>query len=67
MTNLVDEMMSNSRPPITHKRHAIQEYAIASEALLRMENFSKDEKDYIRQSVSSITQKVLSDKTGAAQ
>ena len=66
MTNLVDQLLSKSRPQARHRRETIRLYAIACEALMLMEGLSDEEKVSIRQSVSDIRTKILAEKDNPA-
>ena len=59
MTNLVNQIRRNSKPHFDHKRKTIRDLAAACEALLPMDGFSDEEKESIRQSVSTIMTKIL--------
>lgn len=59
MTSLADQLLRNARPQVEHKRQTIQQFATACEALLKMDNFSDEERTSIRGSVSDVATKIL--------
>jgi hypothetical protein len=59
MTNLVDQLLSKSRPQARHRRETIRLYAVACEAMMLMEGLSDEEKASIRQSILDIRTKIL--------
>ena len=66
MTNVIDQLMGESKIQVLHHRQTMQDFAIASEALFLTNEFSENEKDSIRQSVSDVTTKILVEKEDPA-
>ena len=59
VTNLINQLQRNFRPQFDHKRETLREFAAACEALLLTDDYSDEEKETIRQSVSTIMTKIL--------
>ena len=66
MTNVIDQLVRESKTQVLHHRQTIQDLAIASEALFLTDGFSEGEKDSIRQSVSDVTTQVLDEQKDPA-
>ena len=66
MTSLVDQLVRESKTQVHHERQTIQDFAVASEALFLMDDFSKGEKSSIRQSISDVTTQVLDEQKDPA-
>jgi hypothetical protein len=59
ITSLVDGLVPSPLPAQHHERHTMQDYVRVSDALLRLENLSDDERISIRRSVNDIGKKIL--------
>ena len=66
MTNVIEQLVRESKTQVLHHRQSIQDFAIASEALFLTDGFSEGEKDSIRQSVSDVTTQVLDEQKDPA-
>jgi len=59
MTSLVDRLMPDRKPEEKHERLAMQDYSQTSEAVLKMKNFSDEERNSIRDSVADVRKNIL--------
>lgn len=58
---MVDQLVRKFKTQIHHDRQTLQDFAVASEALLLEKGLSEGEKDDIRHSVSDVTTEILDD------
>ena len=66
MTNLAKRLPRGPKPQSQHERQSMQDYANASEAVLRLNNFSHEERESIKESVDDLSDNILDRPDGSS-